>query len=144
MALKITLFLLAFVVSLVVIESQQDCPEGLCDRENCPAYWSADCTLSSDCIPTFTWKGRDVSERCGSTLCDERVCGRNRECVEELFPPMCREGVEQCRQYMRSKCILKPFEHLMSCDDIECAEGLTCRFRERPHGFRPIVRCVPE
>ena len=123
------------------------CETNPCNGTECSRFLNADCIIIvslGECRARFSWKGRDVTNKCQARTCDSRQCGKNRECMEEVFPPSCPEDkpINTCRQYIRSKCVLQPFERPLSCDDIECGEGMMCRFRERSGGFPPVVRCV--
>ena len=123
------------------------CETDPCNGTECSRFLNADCIIIvslGECRARFSWKGKDVTNRCQARTCDSRQCGKNRECMEEVFPPSCPEDkpINTCRQYIRSKCVLQPFERPLSCDDIECGEGMMCRFRERPGEVLPVVRCV--
>ncbi len=113
-----------------------------CSENECPRFLNADCT-AVNCIATFIWRGNDVTDRCDVTTCDTRECPANRDCIETVVPPSCPPVDPPCRQYVRSSCQLRPPTHPMTCDDIECDPGLTCRRRDRPAGFRTVLRCVP-
>ncbi len=130
--------------AFVIGQTGTECTPDPCEVE-CSRYLNAICISNTeDCSARFMWRGEDVTERCFNVrTCDTRRCGRNRDCMESVFPSSCAPGESDCRQYIRTSCMLRPPSGPLSCNDIECDDGLMCRFRERVEGFLPVVRCVP-
>ncbi len=138
-----SIFLLSILVS---INGQSGSGSGDCNpclEVECPRYLNADCTAVL-CEAVFTWRDNDVTDRCAVTTCETRECPSNRDCVEAVRPARCPENNSKCRQFIISRCELRPPSHPLSCDDIECGVGMTCQRRDRPAGFRPVLRCVPQ
>ncbi len=137
-----SIFLLSILAS---INGQSESGSGDCNpclEAECSRFLNADCTAIL-CDAVFTWKDNDVTDRCAVTTCDTKQCLSNRDCVEMVRPARCPEDNLKCRQYILSKCELRPTSNPMSCDDIECGPGMMCRTRERP-GLSPVLRCVPQ
>ena len=139
------LFLLFFFIAKsnaqeVCLEKCEDDP---CSNLTCPRFLNADCRPNLClCTADFFWKGSNVTDRCPVETCAEKVCNPKRKCVETVFPPECPPMQPKCRQYIKAKCMLVP--PIMSCSEINCGEGMGCRFRARPIAeLPPVVRCLP-
>ncbi len=144
---KMNYLLTAFQILLtysLFVTGQTECSPDPCESTECPRYLNAECIGNTeDCTAKFFWRDRDVTEQCDVRTCDTRRCGNKRDCMEKVFPPSCPQDRSNCRQYIRTSCMLRPPSRPLSCDDIKCDDGLMCRFRERVEGFSPVVRCVP-
>ena len=140
-------------MAIALTANAQRCPNPVatcspdpCDNNaQCLRFLNAECQVNSCngvCTANFFFRGRNVTDRCGVDICDTRDCGPNRQCIEEVYPPTCPEGrpISKCRQYMKAKCVIK--KRPLTCNDINCGEGMVCRYRERG-SYSPVVRCVP-
>ena len=137
-------------------QTPDDCPDEVAscavdpcssNETTCLRFINAECVVNRCfglCSANFVWRGNNVTNTCDVNTCDDRVCPPTRQCVESVFPSMCLPGEPACRQWLRTRCMLRPFEHTMSCTEISCEPGLACRMRQRPEGFPPVVRCFPE
>ena len=145
--------ILAICSTLLLAANAQQCPNSVatcspdpCDNNSqCLRFLNAECQVNrcnGVCTANFFFRGRNVTDRCGVETCDTRDCGPNRQCMEEVFPPTCPEGrpISRCRQRLRTRCIRRP--RPMTCEDIDCSEGMVCLLRERV-SRPPVVRCVP-
>ena len=141
-----TLSLVLLLVTAVAV-AQEDCPNpstdcpDSCEGEQCPRFLNAECRVNPChglCTPNFFWRGSNVTDRCPVRRCSDRVCPSTRECIEEIRPPTCPEGLpqSQCRQYINTQCILPPIS--TDCSQISCGAGQYCR-QVRPGGR---VRCA--
>lgn len=156
--LQLLLLLLTARVQGTVKGSGEDCPNELasCDVDPCSSqdsmclrFLSADCIANrchNRCTANYFWRGQNVTDRCDVITCDERTCPEKRTCMETTFPSVCPDGQTVCRQYLRTRCELPLTDpdRPMTCEDIDCEPGLACRMRNRPEGFPPVVRCVPQ
>ena len=140
-------------MAIALTANAQRCPNPVstcspdpCDNNaQCLRFLNAECQVNrcnGVCTANFFFRGRNVTDRCGVDTCDTRDCGPNRQCMEEVYPPTCPEGrpISKCRQYMKVKCVFK--KRPLTCNDINCGEGMVCRYRERG-SYSPVVRCVP-
>ena len=140
-------------MAIALTANAQRCPNPVstcspdpCDNNaQCLRFLNAECQVNrcnGVCTANFFFRGRNVTDRCGVDICDTRDCGPNRQCMEEVYPPTCPQGrpISKCRQYMKVKCVIK--KRPLTCNDINCGEGMVCRFRERG-SYSPVVRCVP-
>ena len=137
---------------LLAVNAQSNCPDvsiacrsDPCSDAVCQRFYNADCranTCDGLCKPNFYYRGRNVTDRCGHDTCDTRDCGPNRQCMEEVFTSSnCRPN-RICRQWLKVRCVLMPTPRPMTCEDIECEEGMMCRRRDRLDR-PPVIRCVP-
>lgn len=115
-----------------------------CSDTECPRYLNADCN-AENCEAVFTWRGNNVTNKCNATTCDTQNCPANRFCVETVFPSSCPESDEQCRQFIRRRCILRPTTQQtnLTCANVECDQELTCHQRDTATGWEPVFRCAP-
>ena len=140
-------------MAIALTANAQQCPNQVatcspdpCDNNaQCLRFLNAECQVNrcnGVCTANFFFRGRNVTDRCGVDICDTRDCGPNRQCMEEVYPPTCPQGrpISKCRQYMKVKCVFK--KRPLTCNDINCGEGMVCRYRERG-SYSPVVRCVP-
>lgn len=139
-------------VGSVTTESPDEllCDPDPCQDENqedlvCLRYITAECLPNSNfCTPNFFWRGRNVTDNCDVRTCDDRECPPTRNCTERTMPRACPPEEPDCRQYLRTRCELVPVDRLMSCEEVECEEGMACRLRLRGEDFPPVVRCFPQ
>ena len=104
-----------------------ECPDN-CGGAQCPRFLNAECQVNPChglCTPNFMWRGKNVTHRCDVERCGEKNCPGKRECVEEIVPPSCPGNGTQCRQFIRSRCILPPSP--TDCSQITCGPGMYCR-----------------
>lgn len=117
----------------------------VCQNTTCPRFYNAECRddhcVNATCTPHFFFRGANVSSRCQVETCAEKNCSKNRRCIEEVTTLSCPAGRTDCRQILRSRCVLMETNRPMSCGDIQCDLGEVCRFRART-GRHPVVRCV--
>ena len=140
--------LLALLFTVVAF-AQEDCPDrtNLCPDScldaQCPRFLNAECRLNPChglCTPNFFRQSRNVTDRCDTVRCDERICPILRRCIEEVVPSTCPDNGRPCRQYLRSRCVLPPPP--ADCSQITCGPGKYCRDR-RGGGVKcaPVTRC---
>ena len=116
-----------------------ECPDN-CGGAQCPRFLNAECQTNPChglCTPNFIWKGNNVTDRCGVLRCVDRECAGLRQCVEEVEPPSCPGNSTQCRQYIRTRCILPPPP--TNCSQITCGPGMYCRQRKRRIGVKCAI-----
>lgn len=107
------------------------CPDN-CRGSQCPRFLNSECRVNPChglCAPNFfrATNGRNVTDRCDVERCGEKDCPGNRVCVEEIVPPSCPGNGTQCRQFIRSRCVLPPLP--TDCSQITCGPGMYCRER---------------
>ena len=99
---------------------QNNCPdfsEELCGSSDpcrngarCPRFFNSECrtnTCNGLCQPNFFFRGRNVTDRCGSSrICATRTCSSRRVCVEEIVESCNRNG--RCRQRLVGRCRAQP------------------------------------
>ena len=106
-----------------------ECPDNVCDGAQCPRFLKAECRENPChglCTPNFFREnGRNVTDRCDTERCKDKVCPGKRQCVEEVVPPSCPSGNPRCRQLIRSRCVLPPPP--TDCSQITCGLGMYCR-----------------
>ena len=137
--------MLILVVLLLVsaVAAQNVCPNAVtecpdtCVGKQCARFLNAECQENPChglCTPNFFWRGSNVTDRCPVERCADKVCPGIRECVEEIRPASCPEGVPRsmCRQLIRAICVLPPPP--TDCSQITCGQGMFCREKRRGKG----------
>ena len=107
-----------------------ECPDN-CAGTQCPRFLNAECRENPChglCTPNFFREnGRNVTDRCDIERCSEKLCPGKRQCVEEIVPASCPKTKKgQCRQYIKSRCILPP-PPTTDCSQITCGQDMYCR-----------------
>lgn len=130
--------LVLLLVALAAVVAQEGCPDPAmecpdnCTGEQCARFLNAECRENPChglCAPNFFWRGRNVTSSCPVQRCSDRVCLGRRQCVEEVSPASCPEGLTQslCRQYIQTRCVLTPPP--TDCSQLSCGPGMYCRRR---------------
>ncbi|XP_064384616.1 uncharacterized protein LOC135333567 [Halichondria panicea] len=143
--MKLILATICFqIIFAYLVMGQRECVPDPCESAECPRFLNADCRIDPEnCTVKFFWGERNVSDQCAVPTCDTRQCGKSRDCIENVFPPSCPQDNPECRQYIKTRCMLRPQSRPLTCNDVKCEAGMTCHFRERGDSFPPVVRCIP-
>ena len=78
-----------------------------------------------------------MTDRCDVQRCVDKQCRGNRQCVEEIQPPSCPGNGTQCRQYIRTRCVLPPPP--TDCSQLMCELGMYCRERKEGRGVKCAI-----